>query len=117
MSSHGAASTEGQADLEALRQAYLAEPAVVADGRAYALLRAFIGFQGELRQRQIQGTFTGADLEHLGQLQADVQANAVIAEFFRAQQEVTLYVQEINRKISSLRGLDFAGLARVAGCC
>jgi hypothetical protein len=40
-----------------------AEQALVADDQAYGLLRAFIRFQGELRQRQIQGTFTAADLD------------------------------------------------------
>jgi cell fate (sporulation/competence/biofilm development) regulator YlbF (YheA/YmcA/DUF963 family) len=93
-----------------------AEQALIADDRAYTLLRELINFQGELRQRQIQGTFTAADLEHFGQLQGDVQANAVIAAFFRAQQDVTLYVQEINREITSLLGVDFAGLARVSSC-
>lgn len=94
-----------------------AEQTLVADEQAHGLLRDFIRFQGELRQRQIQGTFTAADLEHLGRLQADVEANTVISAFFRAQQEVILYVQEINQEISSLLGLDFAGLARVASCC
>lgn len=94
-----------------------AEQALVADDQAYGLLRAFIRFQGELRQRQIRGTFTAADLEHLGRLQADVQANGVITAFYQAQQEVTAYVQEINTEISNLLGVDFAGLARVAGCC
>jgi cell fate (sporulation/competence/biofilm development) regulator YlbF (YheA/YmcA/DUF963 family) len=94
-----------------------AEQALVADDQAYGLLRAFIRFQGELRQRQIQGTFTAADLEHLGRLQADVQANGVITALYQAQQKVTAYVQEINTEISNLLGVDFAGLARVAGCC
>lgn len=93
-----------------------AEQALMADDHAYTLLNELVRFQGELRRRQIQGTFTAADLERFGRLQADVQANGVIAAFFRAQQDVTLYVQEINREITSLLGVDFAGLARVSSC-
>lgn len=93
-----------------------AEQALIDDDHAYTLLNELIRFQGELRRRQIQGTFTAADLEQFGQLQAGVQANALIAAFFQAQQDVTLYVQEINQEITSLLGVDFAGLARVSSC-
>jgi cell fate (sporulation/competence/biofilm development) regulator YlbF (YheA/YmcA/DUF963 family) len=93
-----------------------AEQAFIADDQAYMLLREFIRFQGELRRRQIQGTFTAADLEHFAQLQAEVQASVVIAGYFQAQQEVTAYVQELNEEISGLLGVNFAGLARVSSC-
>jgi cell fate (sporulation/competence/biofilm development) regulator YlbF (YheA/YmcA/DUF963 family) len=86
------------------------------DGAATALLRELGRLQGELRRRQNQGAVTAGDLARLRQVQADVQANAVIADYLRAQQEVTLYVQEINAEISNLLGVDFAGLARVSGC-
>lgn len=93
-----------------------AEQALIADDQAYALLRAFIRFQGELRRRQIQGTFTATDLEHFAQLQAEVQASLVIAGYFQAQQEVIAYLQELNEAISGLLGVNFAGLARVSSC-
>lgn len=93
-----------------------AEQALIADDQANALLREYIRFQGELRRRQIQGTFTAADLEHLAQLQAEVQASVVITGYFQAQQEVTAYVQELNEEISGLLGVNFAGLARVSSC-
>lgn len=93
-----------------------AEQALAADEAAYSLLRELARLQGELRQRQSQGAIAAADLNRLRQVQAGVQANAVIAEYFRAQQEVTAYVGEINAEISNLLGVDFAGLARVSSC-
>ena len=60
VSSRGAASTEGQADLEALRQAYLAEPAVVAYFQAEESLRDFCQQLGGMLSATINFDFAGA---------------------------------------------------------
>jgi cell fate (sporulation/competence/biofilm development) regulator YlbF (YheA/YmcA/DUF963 family) len=98
-------------------QYHAAEEALVADTAAYSLLQELAQLQGNLRLRQSQGTLSASDLENLRRLQADVQANAVIADYFRAQQDVTAYIQTLNEQISSLLGVNFAGLARVPGSC
>ncbi len=93
-----------------------AEQALVADGPASSLLRELSQLQAELRQRQNREMLPMEDLERLRRLQAAVQANPTIADFFRAQQEVSANIQEINQEVSSLLGVDFAGLARVSSC-
>jgi cell fate (sporulation/competence/biofilm development) regulator YlbF (YheA/YmcA/DUF963 family) len=98
-------------------QYHAAEEALVADEAAYTLLHELARLQGELRMRQSQGTLSASDLDHLRRLQADAQANPLIADYLRAQQDVTAYVQALNEEISSLLGVNFAGLARVPGSC
>ena len=94
-----------------------AEQALTNDEEAHSLLRRLAQQQGELRQRQSQDALTNADLTDLRTLQARVQQNRLIMDYFRAQEQVNAYLQEINQEISNLLGADFAGLARVAGSC
>ncbi|MDT8305600.1 MAG: YlbF family regulator [Anaerolineae bacterium] len=102
---------------EPMRRYQAAEQALTENEEAYSLLRRFAQQQGELRQRQSQGTLTQAHLADLRELQEQVQQNHLIMTYFRAQEQVNAYLQEINQEISTLIGADFAGLARVSGCC
>ncbi|MFW6097451.1 MAG: YlbF family regulator [Chloroflexota bacterium] len=94
-----------------------AEQALTENEAAYSLLRQLARQQGELRQQQSQGKLTNGDLQDLRELQAQVQQNELIMDYFRAQEQVNAYLQEINQEISSLLGADFAALARVAASC
>lgn len=87
------------------------------DIQASAILRQLSELQAELRKRQVQGTVTAEDLERLRHGQAEAQSNAVISEYFAAQQGAIDAVRSVNLEISSALGVDFASLARVSGCC
>lgn len=94
-----------------------AEQALADDESASSLLRELAQRQAEMRRRQSQGLLTASDLTRLRELQASVQENQPIIDYFRAQEQVTAYLQAINDEISNLIGIDFAGLARASGCC
>lgn len=93
-----------------------AEQALMDNQEAMALLQQLSQQQGALRQRQTQGTLTQTHLADLRQVQARVQENGVIMAYFRAQEQINAYLQEINQEISNLIGADFAALARVSSC-
>lgn len=61
-----------------------AEQALTEDDAAFSLLQELAQQQAEARRRQSKGALTAADLDRLRQIQADAQANPVIAEYFRA---------------------------------
>lgn len=102
---------------EPMRRYQAAEQALTENEEAYSLLRRLAQQQGELRQRQSQGTLTQAHLTELRELQAQVQQDRLITAYFEAQAQANAYLKEINQEISALIGADFAGLARVSGCC
>lgn len=85
--------------------------------QASAILRQLSGLQAALRKRQVQGTVTAEDLARLRHVQAEAQSNAVISEYFAAQQGAIDAVRRINLEIHSALGIDFTSLACVSGCC
>jgi len=86
------------------------------DAHAHELLERLSAAQADLRRRQIEGDITPASLEELRGLQGEVQSNAVINEFARAQQEAVAYLPQVNQEISELLGVDFASLAGPGSC-
>ena len=98
----------------ALEQAYTH---LQSDTQASDLMQRFKQAEATLRERQANRTLTQSDMTHYRALQAEAQANALIAGYQQAQQGIVAYLQDINRDLSQWLGVDFAGLARRSGCC
>lgn len=89
-----------------------AEQALKADAAALGLLTNLSQTQAHIRKSQSGGTITPEDLQALGDLQTQVQANPVITEYTARQQELTAFLQGINAEISQLLGINFALIRR-----
>jgi cell fate (sporulation/competence/biofilm development) regulator YlbF (YheA/YmcA/DUF963 family) len=98
----------------ALEEAYLH---LQGDAQAADLLQRFWQAEATLRQRQANRALTQADIAAYRGLQAEAAANALIAGYEQAQQNIAAYLRDVNRDLSQLLGVDFASLARRSGCC
>lgn len=87
------------------------------DAQARDLLQRFRQADTALRQRQASRALTQEDIAAYRALQAEVQANELIAGYQRSQQAIVTYLQDVNRDLSQLLGVDFAALAKRSGCC
>jgi len=94
-----------------------AEQALKDDAAALGLLNNLALAQERIRKAQSGGTITPEDLQALGDLQTQVQANPIITEYTARQQELTAFLQGINAEISQLLGINFALIARRSSCC
>ena len=90
---------------------------VQGDAQARDLQQRFKQAEATLRERQASRTLTQSDMAHYRALQAEVQANALIAGYQHSQQAIVAYLQDVNRDLSQLLGVDFAALAKHSGCC
>jgi cell fate (sporulation/competence/biofilm development) regulator YlbF (YheA/YmcA/DUF963 family) len=88
-----------------------AQARLEAEPGAQALLESLLTSQGQLRQKQMNGRITQADVEALRTLQNAVQANTTIMNYIMAQQDALAYLPEVNQSISGWLGIDFAALA------
>ena len=93
------------------------EQALKDDAAALGLLNNLALAQERIRKAQSGGTITPEDLQALGDLQTQVQANPIITEYTARQQELTAFLQGINAEISQLLGINFALIARRSSCC
>lgn len=87
------------------------------DAQARDLLQRFRQADAALRQRQASRALTQEDIAYYRALQAEMQANELIAGYQRSQQAIVAYLQDVNRDLSQLLGVDFAALAKRSGCC
>jgi len=87
------------------------------DAQARDLQQRFKQADAVLRERQASRTLTQADMAHYRALQAEMQTNELIAGYQRSQQAIVTYLQDVNRDLSQLLGVDFAALAKRSGCC
>lgn len=94
-----------------------AEQALKADAAALILLNNLSQAQARIRKAQSGGTIAPEDLQTLGDLQTQVQANPIITEYTNCKQELTVFLQGINAEISQLLGINFALIARRSSCC
>ncbi len=71
------------------------------------------------QRTQQAGTLQEGHVRGVREAQARLQDHPVVAEFLEARQAVSLFLQETNRAISEILGLDFAQTVRPAGgaCC
>ncbi|MBE2197462.1 MAG: YlbF family regulator [Anaerolinea sp.] len=82
-----------------------------AEPASQALLQDLLTSQGQLRQKQMNGRITQADIDALRALQTAVQADSTIMDYVMAQQDALAYLPEVNQSISQWLGIDFAALA------
>lgn len=94
---------QAQADLEA-------------DTQASTILEQLTAVQVELRQRQMNGRLTQADIQQARALQNEAQANGLIMAFVQTQQQALASLNEVNDEISQLLGLNFAALSQTNSC-
>lgn len=87
------------------------------DAPARDLQQRFRQAEARLRQHQANRTMTQADMAAYRTLNAEAQANELIAGYEVAQQAIAACLRDVNRDLSQLLGVDFATLARRSGCC
>lgn len=86
------------------------------DASATGLLDALTAAQPDMRRSQMNGGATQASVEHMRELQRQVQANSAIMAYVRAQRDAAAYLPGINADISNALGIDFATLSNAATC-
>jgi cell fate (sporulation/competence/biofilm development) regulator YlbF (YheA/YmcA/DUF963 family) len=87
------------------------------DSLAHSLIEQLSALQTELRRKQINGNVTQADIEVLGSVQAEVQANVTLIAYTSTQQAAASFLRGVNQEISQLLGVNFASLAKQSNCC
>lgn len=104
-------------NMPALRTYAEASAKLEADAAATHLLAELQRVQADIRTCQSNGGVTQEDLTRLRELQYQVQTHPTIAVFVEAQQNVMVFLPEVNQEISQLLGIDFAALGRVSERC
>jgi len=87
------------------------------DAQARDLQQRFRQAEATLRQRQANRSMTQADMAAYRTLNAEAQANELIAGYEAAQQAIAACLRDVNRDLGQLLGVDFAALAKRSGCC
>ena len=108
--------------------------AVVATAEYRALNAAEKRYQNDIQARELYGRFreqqrtvqlmqqlgkaTPEDMEHLENLQKDIETNETLAGYFDAQEKLVALLRDLNEFISSRLNMDFAALSKPQrGCC
>lgn len=86
------------------------------DRQAHALLEQLSQTQTSLREKQVNGIVTQADVDGLRAIQEQVQRNNIIMDYAHTQQNAVNFLREINDEISQLLGINFASFANRATC-
>jgi cell fate (sporulation/competence/biofilm development) regulator YlbF (YheA/YmcA/DUF963 family) len=101
---------------EPMRRYQQAQAALEADEQASNILEQLTAVQIDLRQRQMNGRLTQADIQQARALQNEAQANGLIMAFVQTQQQAMASLNEVNDEISQLLGLNFAALSQTNSC-
>jgi cell fate (sporulation/competence/biofilm development) regulator YlbF (YheA/YmcA/DUF963 family) len=96
---------------EPMRHYQQAQADLEADEQASNILEQLTAVQIDLRQRQMNGRLTQADIQQARALQNQAQANGLIMAFVQTQQQAMASLNEVNDEISQLLGLNFAALS------
>jgi cell fate (sporulation/competence/biofilm development) regulator YlbF (YheA/YmcA/DUF963 family) len=86
------------------------------DVEARALLDQLARTQANLRQKQVNGGLTQAEIDALRGLQEQVQGNKIVMTYAQTQQEAIEFLRAINQEISQLLGINFATFANHSTC-
>lgn len=86
------------------------------DMTATGLLDALTAAQSDMRRSQISGGTTQDAVNHMRQLQRQVQTNETIMAYVKAQRDAAAYLPGVNVDISSRLGIDFATFSNAATC-
>ena len=111
---HALADTLIQA--EPLAAFHHALKALNGDTAATGLLDALGAAQADMRRSQMNGGTTQDAVEHMRELQRQVQVNSTIMTYVRAQRDAAAYLPGVNIDISDLLGIDFATFSNSATC-
>jgi cell fate (sporulation/competence/biofilm development) regulator YlbF (YheA/YmcA/DUF963 family) len=87
-----------------------------ADAELQTLIKEYLAAQQDFRARQYSGNITQADLNHLRELQSQVQSNGLVMEFSLHQQAASFFLADVVAGLEQLIGIDFTALAS-APCC
>jgi cell fate (sporulation/competence/biofilm development) regulator YlbF (YheA/YmcA/DUF963 family) len=101
---------------EPMRYYQQAQADLKADEQASTILEQLTAVQIELRQRQMNGRLTQADIQQARTLQNEAQTNGLIMAFVQTQQQAMASLNEVNDEISQLLGLNFAALSQTNSC-
>jgi cell fate (sporulation/competence/biofilm development) regulator YlbF (YheA/YmcA/DUF963 family) len=101
---------------EPMRHYQQAQADLEADEQASNILEQLTAVQIELRQHQMNGRLTQADIQQARTLQNEAQANGLIMAFVQTQQQAMASLNEVNDEISQLLGLNFAALSQTNSC-
>jgi cell fate (sporulation/competence/biofilm development) regulator YlbF (YheA/YmcA/DUF963 family) len=101
---------------EPMRRYQQAQADLEADAQASTILEQLTAVQVELRQRQMNGRLTQADIQQARALQSEAQTNGLIMAFVQTQQQAMASLNEVNDEISQLLGLNFAALSQTNSC-
>jgi cell fate (sporulation/competence/biofilm development) regulator YlbF (YheA/YmcA/DUF963 family) len=101
---------------EPMRHYRQAQADLEADAQASNILEQLTAVQIDLRQRQMNGRLTQADIQQARALQSEAQANGLIMAFVQTQQQAMASLSEVNDEISQLLGLNFAALSQTNSC-
>lgn len=88
------------------------------DTQARELFGRFQEQQRTVQLMQQLGKATPEDMEHLENLQKDIETNETLAGYFDAQEKLVALLRDLNEFISSRLNMDFAALSKPQrGCC
>lgn len=87
-----------------------------ADAELQTLIKEYLAAQQDFRARQYSGNITQADLDHLRELQSQVQLNGLVMEFSLHQQAASFFLADVVAGLEQLIGIDFTTLA-TPSCC
>lgn len=69
------------------------------------------------REAQAAGTLRAEQVQQVREAQGRLQQHPLVQEFSAARETAGLFLQETNRVISEILGLDFGQLIRAGGAC
>lgn len=86
------------------------------DEHARALLDRLAEVERDVRQRQADGTLTRDDIDRVRAAQNEAWSDPIVMAARTAEQAAAAYLQQVNRQITELVGVDIAALAGAGGC-
>jgi len=69
------------------------------------------------REKQAADTLSEQDIDRIRTLQSNVNLHPLTIELLGSQQEMAELLQECNRQMTDVLGIDFAGISVSSGCC
>ncbi len=87
-----------------------------ADVQLQTLIREYRNALDDFRSRQASGSITQAEIDHLRELQRQVQSNDLVVEFSVHQQATAFFLSDVISGLDQLIGIDFTALASPT-CC
>lgn len=100
-----------------LAEYHAASSAYRQDRALTGMIRRFDSLRREFQMAQYRGTATPEMIGELRRLQADISGHPASVRYATAETEARRVVQEANRVISEILGVDFGAVVRAGACC